>query len=81
LIIDFAVLGTRDEAPQEGSMLRMNLGKMQRLGFDLLPLFGWIGDETLSVLGESEDVRVMLLKDFPEFRGYSEPPFGIEPGG
>jgi len=60
-------------------MLGMNLGKMQRFGFELIPLFGWVGDETFPVLGDNESVSKMFLKDFPEFCGYSETPFGIEP--
>ena len=61
-------------------MIGMNLGKMQRFGFDLIPLFGWIGGETLPNLGENENVNVMFLKDFLEFRGYAQPSLGIEPG-
>jgi hypothetical protein len=80
LVVELTLLRSRNEAPQEGSMLGVNLGKMQCFGFDLIPLFGWIGDEALSVLRENESVGVMLLKDFPEFGGYSEPPLGVEPG-
>ena len=81
LIIELALLGARNEAPQERSMLGVYLRKMQRFGFYLVPLLGWISYKTSRVLGDNESVSVMVLKDFSELRGYSEAPFGVEPCG
>ena len=62
-------------------MFRVELGKIQRFGFDLIPLLGWIGYKTVPVLGDNESVGIMFLEDFPELCRYSEAPFGVEPGG
>jgi len=81
LIIELAYLRARNETPQEGSMIGVYLRKMQRFGFDLVPLLRRIGYETSAVLGDNESVGVMVLQDFSELRGYSEAPFGVEPYG
>ncbi len=78
LIIELAHFGARNEAAQEGSMIGVYLRKMQRFGFDLIPLFGWIGHETSAVLGDNQSVGVMLLKDFSVLCGNSQAPFGVE---
>jgi hypothetical protein len=61
LIVELAFLGARNEAPHEGSMLGMNLGKMQCFGFHLIPLLGRIGNEAFPVSGDNESVGVMAL--------------------
>ena len=81
LIIELTLLSARNEAPQEGSMIGVYLRKMQRFGFYLVPLLGWISDKTSTVLGDNQCVGIMLLEDFSELRVYSEAPFGVEPCG
>ena len=79
--IELTHFHSRDEAPHKGPMVGMNLREIFRPGFDLFPLLGRIGDQTILHSGDKESIGKMFLQDFPELGGDPQSALGVYPGG
>ncbi len=79
LIVKLAFLGARNETAQKGAVFGLNLGKTQSFFFDLIPALGWISNQAIPELCYDECIGIVVLQNFPEFCGYPESAFGVEP--